>query len=84
MAYAYGGRATATAARTAMVAGSAAVTSMASNTRQGRTAARVRLVSDSGALVRDGKESAKAKADGEDLRTALLERMAIAVSWAAQ
>jgi hypothetical protein len=58
---------------------------MASNTRaKDELQLEYRLVSDSGALVRDGKEGAKAKADGEDLLTPLVERMAIAVNGVAQ
>jgi hypothetical protein len=81
----YGATATATAARGVAMAGSAAVTSMASNTRaKDELLLEYRLVSDARTVVRDGKDSAKAKADGEDLLTPLVERMATAIAGSAQ
>lgn len=76
----YGANATATAARSAAIAGSAAVSSMASNTRaKDELQLEYRLLSE-GQIVREGKDAAKAKGDGEDLLTPLVERMATAVA----
>jgi hypothetical protein len=77
----YGATATATAARSVAIAGSTAVSGMASNTRaKDELQLEFRLVSDARTVVREGKDSAKAKADGEDLLTPLVERMATIVA----
>jgi hypothetical protein len=77
----YGASATANVARSAAIAGSSAVSSMASNTRaKDELLLEYRLMSESKTVMRDGKDSAKAKADGEDLLTPLVERMADAVA----
>ena len=72
----YGRNAATTAARSAAMAGSAAVSSLAANTRaKDEWQLEYRLTSGPTA-VRDGQEAAKAKTDGEDLVTPLVERMA--------
>ena len=73
----------ATAARSVAIAGSTAVSSMASNTRaKDELQLEYRLLSGTGTqpVLRDGKDSAKAKADGEDLLTPLVERMATVIA----
>jgi hypothetical protein len=74
----YGGStATSTAIRGVAIAGTAAVSSIASNTRaKDEMQIEYRLASDVGATLREGKDRAKASADGEDLLTPLVERMA--------
>jgi hypothetical protein len=77
----YGGSAGSTAARSAAIVGATAASSMASNTRaKDEMHIEYRLASDGQAAFRDGKDSAKAKADGEDLVTPLVERMATAIA----
>jgi hypothetical protein len=77
----YGANATASVARRAAIAGSTAVSSMASNTRaKDELQLEYRLMSDAQTVLRDGKDAAKAKADGEDLLTPLVERMATIVA----
>jgi hypothetical protein len=77
----YGASATANVARSAAIAGSSAVSSMASNTRaKDELLLEYRLLSESKTVMREGKDTAKAKADGEDLLTPLVERMADAVA----
>jgi hypothetical protein len=80
----YGSSAGSTAARSAAIAGASATSSMASNTRaKDELHLEYRLSSDGlAAAIRDGKDSAKAKADGEDLMTPLVERMATIVAGA--
>jgi hypothetical protein len=74
----YGGSsATSTAVRSAAIAGTAAVSSVASNTKaKDELQIAYRLSSAAGATLHDGKDQAKARADGEDLVTPLVERMA--------
>lgn len=81
----YGGSsATSTAVRDVAIAGTAAVSSVASNTKaKDELQIEYRLASAAGATLRDGKDGAKASADGEDLVTPLVERMAGAVAAAA-
>jgi hypothetical protein len=81
----YGGStAASTVVRSAAIAGTAAVSSIASNTKaKDELQIEYRLASDAGATVREGKDRAKAKADGEDLVTPLVERMAGVVAAAA-
>jgi hypothetical protein len=78
----YGGSsAKSTAVRSAAIAGTAAVSSVASNTKaKDELQIEYRLSSGDGATLRDGKDQAKARADGEDLVTPLVERMATAVA----
>jgi len=77
----YGANATVSVARSAAIAGSTAVSSLASNTRaKDELQLEYRLMSDAQAVLREGKDAAKAKADGEDLLTPLVERMATAVA----
>jgi hypothetical protein len=81
----YGGStAKSTAIRGAAIAGTAAASSIASNTRaKDEMQIEYRLASDVGATLREGKDRAKASADGEDLVTPLIERMAGVVAAAA-
>lgn len=74
----YGGStAKSTAIRSAAIAGTAATSTMASNTRaKDEMQIEYRLASNAGATLREGKDRAKASADGEDLVTPLVERMA--------
>ena len=74
----YGGStATSTAIRGAAIAGTAAASTIASNTRaKDEMQIEYRLASNAGATLREGKDRAKASADGEDLVTPLVERMA--------
>jgi hypothetical protein len=74
----YGGSAaTSTAVRTAAIAGTAAASTLASNTAaKDELQIEYRLFSDMGAAMREGKDRTKATADGEDLVTPLVERMA--------
>lgn len=78
----YGGSsATSTVVRSAAIAGTAAVSSIASTTKaKDELQIEYRLSSNAGATLHDGKDRAKAKADGEDLVTPLVERMASAVA----
>jgi hypothetical protein len=76
----YGGSAATTAARSAAIAGSAAVSSIASNTRAKDEMLIEYRVSDGPSTMRNGQDRAKAKTDGEDLVTPLVERMAAAVA----
>lgn len=77
----YGGSAAAsTAVRSVAIAGAAAAGTVASNTRaRDEMQIEYRLVSGSGSVLRQGKDQARASADGEDLMTPLVERMATAV-----
>jgi hypothetical protein len=74
----YGGStAKSTVVRTAAIAGTAAASSIASNTRaKDEMQIEYRLASSDGTTLREGKDKAKASADGEDLVTPLVERMA--------
>jgi hypothetical protein len=74
----YGGsNAMSSAVRSAAIAGSAAVSSLAASTKAtDELQIEYRLSSDAGATLRDGKDRAKATADGEDLVTPFVERMA--------
>ena len=74
----YGGStATSTAIRSAAIAGTAATSTIASNTRaKDEMQIEYRLASNAGVTLREGKDRAKASADGEDLVTPLVERMA--------
>jgi hypothetical protein len=74
----YGGSAAkSTAVRSAAIAGTAAASTLASNTTaKDELQIEYRLSSGTGAALREGKDGAKAKADGEDLVTPLVERMA--------
>lgn len=77
----YGSTAASTAVRSAAIAGSAAVTSFAANTRaKDELQIEYRLLSTTRGTLREGKDNAKAKADGEDLVTPLIERMATAIA----
>jgi hypothetical protein len=78
----YGGStAKSTAIRSAAIAGTAATSTMASNTRaKDELQIEYRLASSAGVTLREGKDRAKASADGEDLVTPLVERMAGAVA----
>ncbi|MEZ5288673.1 MAG: hypothetical protein R2712_28470 [Vicinamibacterales bacterium] len=78
----YGGSSAAsTAVRSAAIAGTAAVSSVASNTRvRDELQIEYRLTSDAGAALSEGKDRVKAASDGEDLVTPLVERMATAVA----
>jgi hypothetical protein len=76
----YGSSAATTAARSAAMAGSAAVSSIASNTRaKDEWQIEYRLANGQSTL-RNGNDRAKAKTDGEDLVTPLVERMASAIA----
>jgi hypothetical protein len=81
----YGGStATSTAVRTAAIAGTAAASTIASNTRaKDEMQIEYRLTSGNGVALREGKDRAKASSDGEDLVTPLVERMAGVVAAAA-
>jgi hypothetical protein len=74
----YGGStAKSTVIRGVAIAGAAAVSTAASNTRaKDEVQMEYRLASDNGSVVRQGKDGAKASADGEDLITPLVERVA--------
>jgi hypothetical protein len=74
----YGGSmAKSTAVRSAAIAGTAAASTLATNTTaKDELQIEYRLSSAAGDMLREGKEGAKAKADGEDLVTPLVERMA--------
>jgi hypothetical protein len=77
----YGHSAASTAARGAAMAGSAAVSSLASNTRvKDELLIEYRLSANGRTALREGRDSAKAKSDGEDLVTQLVERMATATA----
>jgi hypothetical protein len=77
----YGATAATTAARSAAIVGATAASSMAQNTRaKDELQIEYRLSVGEQTASRDGKDSAKAKADGEDLVTPLVERMATIVS----
>jgi hypothetical protein len=80
----YGGSmAKSTAVRSAAIAGTAAASTLATNTTaKDELQIDYRLSSGTGAPMREGKEVAKAKADGEDLMTPLVERMAGVVAGA--
>jgi hypothetical protein len=77
----YGGSYTkATAVRSAALAGTAAASTLASNTTaKDELQIEYRLTSNAGTALREGTDRAKASADGEDLMTPLVERMANAV-----
>ena len=77
----YGGSAAkSTAIRSAAIAGSSAVSRIAANTRaRDEMQIEYRLSSDDRTTLREGKDRAKATADGEDLMTPLIERMAAAI-----
>ena len=63
--------------RSAAVAGAHAAASIASNTRaKDEMRLEFRLSSNDGTVVRDGQQGRKAKADGEDLITPLVEHLA--------
>jgi hypothetical protein len=69
-----------TVIRSAAIAGTAAASTIASNTRaKDELQIEYRLASVNGAVLTEGKDQAKASADGEDLVTPLVERMAGAV-----
>jgi hypothetical protein len=74
----YGGSSAAsTAARSAAIAGTTAAASLASNVRsKDELRMEYRLESGDGKTLREGAEDAKASADGEDIVTPLVERMA--------
>jgi hypothetical protein len=74
----YGGSsAKSTAVRSAAIAGTTAASTVASNTRtKDEMQIEYRLTASNGSVLRDGKDRAKASADGEDLVTPLVERMA--------
>lgn len=74
----YGGSsAKSTAIRGAAIAGTAAVSTIASNTRaKDEMQIEYHLASGDGSTPREGNDRAKASADGEDLVTPLVERMA--------
>lgn len=78
----YGGSsAKSTAIRSAAIAGTAATSTIASNTRaKDEMQIEYRLASNTGVTLHEGKDRAKASADGEDLVTPLVERMAGAVA----
>ena len=78
----YGGSsAKSTAIRSAAIAGSTAASTIASNTRaKDEMQIEYRLASNTGVTLHEGKDRAKASADGEDLVTPLVERMAGAVA----
>jgi hypothetical protein len=79
----YGGTAKSTAARSAAMAGAAAASSMASNTRaKDELQIEYHLSSNTNPAIREGKDRAKAKVDGEDLMTPLVERMATVIAGA--
>ena len=76
----YGASATSNAIRGAAIAGAAATSTIASTTRaKDEMQIEYRLLSGDGAVLREGKDQARASADGEDLVTPLVERMATAV-----
>jgi hypothetical protein len=69
------------AVRTAAIAGTRAASSLASNTRaRDELRLEYRLASGGDATLRQGKDSLKAKTDGEDLITPLVERMATVIA----
>ena len=74
----YGGStAKSTAVRSAAIAGTAAASTIASNTHaKDEMQIDYRLSTATGAVLREGTDKAKASADGEDLVTPLVERMA--------
>jgi hypothetical protein len=76
----YGGSAATTAARSAAMAGSAAVSSIASNTRARDELLIEYRLSDGQRTMRHANDRAKAKTEGEDLLTPLVERMATAIA----
>jgi hypothetical protein len=80
----YGGSlAKSTAVRSAAIAGTAAASTLASNTTaKDELQLEYRLSAATGSALKEGKDSAKAKADGEDLMTPLVERMAGVVAGA--
>jgi hypothetical protein len=75
----YGGSAATTAVRSAAMAGSAAVSSIASNTRAKDQMEIEYRLSDGQRALRNANDRAKARTDGEDLVTPLVERMAAAI-----
>jgi hypothetical protein len=78
----YGGStAKSTAIRSAAIAGTAAASTIATNTHaKDEMQIEYRLASAHGDVLKEGKDQAKASADGEDLVTPLVERMAGAVA----
>jgi hypothetical protein len=80
----YGGSmAKSTAVRSAAIAGTAAASTLASNTSaKDELRLEYRLSSATGSPLKEGKDDAKANADGEDLVTPLVERMAGVVAGA--
>jgi hypothetical protein len=78
----YGGStAKSTVVRSAAIAGTTAASTVASTTRaKDEMQIEYRLVSGDGSVLRQGKDQAKASADGEDLVTALVERVATVVA----
>jgi hypothetical protein len=78
----YGGSAArSTAVRSAAIAGTAAAATLASNTTaKDELQIEYRLSASTGAAIHAGQDRAKARADGEDLVTPLVERMAGAVA----
>jgi hypothetical protein len=77
----YGSSSAAWATRSAAMAGAHAAASIASNTRaKDEVRLEFRLSSSDGTLLRDGQHGRKAKADGEDLITPLVEQMAATVA----
>jgi hypothetical protein len=77
----YGGSAGTTAARSAAIAGAAATSTLASNTKaKDELHIEYRLSFAGADAAHEGNDSIKAKADGEDLLTPLVERMATAVA----
>lgn len=79
----YGNSAGTTAARSAAIAGTSAASHLASSTRaKDEMLLEFRLSSGGSTVLREGKDTAKAKTDGEDLVTPLVERMAAVVAGA--
>ena len=77
----YGSSTAAWATRSGAIAGAHAAASLASNTRaKDEVRLEFRLSSSDGTLVRDGQQSRKARADGEDLISPLVEQIAETVA----
>jgi len=73
----YGSGVATAATRTAVVTGAVAVSTFAAETRaKDEMQVEYRLVAADGSVVRDGIDRAKAKSDGEDLLTPIVERLA--------
>jgi hypothetical protein len=76
----YGGTAATAVTRTAAITAAVAASTLASETRsKDELQVEYRLVATDGRLVREGLDRAKAKSDGEDLLTPLVERLAESV-----